>query len=225
MRAVLIAVGLSALIATPLAALDRTITVSGEGQVAAVPDLAMVRIGVSTDAVTAGAAISENSSAMQDIMIRLSSEGLAVADLQTSTLDLGPRYVHRPDGVPEIQGYTARNMLSIRVRDLDRLGGILGAVADEGANTFEGLSFDVSNAESLREEAMRLAVADARHKAQLLADEADVTLGQVISIDLGGAAPRPAEMYAMRMAAEAVPVARGELSIAASVRVVFALGQ
>ncbi len=224
MRAVLAALALGLTLAAPISAQERSITVSGEGAASAVPDIAQVRVGVTTDAGTAAEALAANSAAMGSVIARLRDEGVEERDLQTSTLELGPRYADRANGTPQVTGYTARNILSVRARELDRLGDILDAVADDGANTFEGLSFGVSEPGPLRDDALRQAVADARRKAELLATEAGVTLGDVQSIDArGGSQPRPMEMASQRMAANSVPVARGELELTASVSVVFAI--
>jgi uncharacterized protein YggE len=227
MRLILAMLALGLLLGDPLAAEERrSLTVTGEGQVAAVPDMAMVRVGVTTDAGTAAEALSRNNAAMAAVLARLTEEGVGERDLQTSTLDLGPRFEHRADGTSEVVGYTARNVLSVRVTDLDRLGGILDAVAADGANTFEGLSFGMTDPQPQNDEALGLAVADARRKADLLATAAGITLGEVLVIDTGGGAtPRPMDMAMGRMAAESVPVARGELQLSATVRMVFAIGE
>lgn len=226
MRSFLVALALGIMLGVPAAAQD-TITVMGEGTATAEPDLAHVRIGVTSDAGTAAEALASNNAAMADVMERLTAEGIEERDLQTSTLDLGPRYAERYDGAPEVEGYTARNILNVRVRNLDRLGAILDAAAGEGANTFEGLTFGVAEPQPLADEALRRAVTDARRQAELLAGESGVTLGAVRSIDstAGGQPPRPMEMATARMAEDSVPVARGELEIAASVTMVFAIAE
>ena len=220
----------SVLLFGPAAAQDeRTVSVSGEGRVSAVPDLAVVQVGVTTDAGTAAEALAANSAAMARVLGTFAAEGVEPRDLQTSSLSLGPRWADREGQAPVVEGYTARNVLSVRVRDLDRLGAILDAAAagGEGANTFEGLSFGMDEPGALEDEALRLAVADARRKAELVAAEAGIALGAVQRIDTGTVpGPRPMDMQMARMAAaESVPVAQGELEIAASVSMVFAIGE
>lgn len=227
MRRILATVLLGVLLSGPLAAQEqRTVTVTGEGQVTAVPDIAVVRIGVTSDAGTAAEALASNSTAMERVMSRLTEAGVEERDLQTATLNLGPRYADQRDGAPVVAGYIAQNILSVRVRDLDALGDILDAAAGDGANTFEGLSFGMAEPQPLNDEALRVAVADARRKAEILAGEAGVTLGEVVTVDAGGGAPpQPMDMAFGRMAAESVPVARGEMEISATVRAVFAIGE
>ena len=226
MRTILAALVLGLMVGGAAAAQENTITVMGDGHVAVEPDLAHVRVGVTTDAGTAAEALASNNAAMQQVMDRLEAEGVEPRDIQTSTLELGPRYSNRVDEAPQVEGYTARNVLTVRVRDLDRLGAILDAAASDGANTFEGISFGLAEPDPVNDEALRLAVADARRKAELLAGEAGVPLGDVRSIDATGErAPRPMEMATARMASDSVPVARGELEISASVEMVFAIGE
>ena len=226
MRMILAALVLGLMVGGPAAAQEDTITVMGDGQVAVEPDLAHVRVGVTTDAGTAAEALASNSAAMQQVMDRIESEGVEPRDIQTSTLELGPRYSNRGGETPQVEGYTARNVLTVRVRDLDRLGAILDAAASDGANTFEGISFGLAEPDPVNDEALRLAVADARRKAELLADEAGVALGAVRSIDATAErGPRPMEMATARMESDSVPVARGELEISGSVTMVFAIGE
>lgn len=208
----------------PAVAADAAITVRGEGRVAAAPDLATLSVGVTTAAGTAAEALAANADAMARVLDRLGDEAVAPRDMQTARLDLGPRYADRTGGAPRIDGYVARNVLSVRVRELGRLGAILDAVAADGANTFQGLSFGLAEPGEVEDEALRRAVADARRKADLLAGEAGVSLGAVTSIDMGGGVSRPTGMAEMRsMAADAVPVAEGELTVTATVTVVFAI--
>ena len=203
-----------------------TITVRGEGSVAAAPDMATINLGVTTRAGTAAEALERNSDAMTDVMERLRAEGVAERDLQTATLNLSPRYAERPveqGQEPEITGYAAENTLTVRVRELERLGEVLAAVAEVGANTFRGLSFGVQEPEQLRDEALRMAVADARSKAELLAEEAGVALDDVQSIDATGRQGGPIAMQEARMAMDSVPVAGGEVTLDADVTVVFGI--
>jgi uncharacterized protein YggE len=201
----------------------RQIVVTGQGQVVTVPDIAHVRIGVTTEAGTAAESLASNSNAMRAVMDRLAAEGIEMADMQTSNLALGPRFADGNTPEPQVSGYVARNLLAVRVDELDRLGAILDAVAGEGANTFEGLAFGLTDMAPASDEALRLAVADARRRAEVIAAGADVTLGEVTELSTLGGAPRPMDMANARMASESVPVAAGELSVTASVTAVFAI--
>lgn len=209
------------------------ITVTGEGRVEMRPDMATVTLGVMTEAETADAALAANSERLAEVLAILREQGIEERDIQTSGLSLSPRYENRPEpteaGRPQITGFFASNMLTVRVRALDSLGGVLDTVVRTGANTLHGLSFGLQEPEPVLDEARRAAVADARRKAELYAGAAGVTLGPVLSISdqTSWGPPQPvmmAEASFARAAAD-VPVASGEVSLIASVTIVYGLGE
>lgn len=202
------------------------ITVTGEGVVASAPDMASVSLGVTTQAETAAAALAQNNAAMQAVMDRLAAAGIAPRDLQTSTLQLNPNWV-QDEGMqtPAIRGYTASNMLTARVRDLAILGSVLDAAVTDGANTLNGLSFEQSNPRPAQSEARKLAIADAMAKANEMVTAAGASLGKIVSISESGGYAQPMPMVKAAMDAATVPVAGGEIGIAAQVTVVFEIAQ
>jgi len=232
MTHLVVALGLLAAFVQPLPAsaqvveAPRTISVTGEGRVAAPPDMATLQLGVNQTAETAGAALDATSQATAAVLARIEAAGIAPRDVQTSGLTLNPRWDRRggDNGKMEVVGYDAANMLSVRVRDLSLLGGLLDAVVRDGANTFHGLTFGLANPEPLLDEAREKAVAEALRKARLLATAAGVELGPLQSLsEQGASGPRPPSMR-MDMAMEAaVPVAEGEVELAVSVYLVFAI--
>ncbi len=205
------------------------ITVTGEGRTDAAPDMATIRLGVMTEAEDARQAISDNSAAMAAVLDRLRTAGIADRDLQTSNFTVQPRWEQRPGrDRAEVTGFVAQNMLSVRVRDLPKLGAILDEVASDGANTFEGVSFSLAEPRPAEDAARRDAVADARRKAELYADAAGVELGPLLSLSEQMRFQGPVMMDAaapMRMAAESVPIAEGEVSVLATVTMDFAIGK
>lgn len=206
---------------------ERRITVTGEASVEAAPDMARITLGVSFEAREARAAVDAVSRAMADSLEQLAALGVAARDIQTRGLTLYPVQPDRPrsdDSGPErMAGFHAANTVIVRVRDLEALGGLLDAVLEAGATQFGGLSFDVQDPEPLIAEARRRAVADARARAELLAEAAGVTLGPVLTIaDQGAGTGGGMEMMAARRGG-GVPVAPGEVSVTASVSVVFAI--
>jgi uncharacterized protein YggE len=114
-------------------------------------------------------------------------------------------------------------MLTIRVRKLETTGTVLDAAVTDGANTLNGLMFGLANPEPAYNEARKEAVADARAKAELLAEAAGVKLGDVLSIADQGAMTDPAPMYREAVASEPVPVVGGELGLIANVSVTFGI--
>jgi len=213
-------------LSTALAHAQGSITVTGTGEASAAPDMATISLGVTTEAAEAAAAMAANSEAMARVIERLASAGIEDRDMQTSTLSLSPRWTQPgSEREREITGFVASNSLTVRVRDLPALGGILDAALADGANTLGGLTFGLADDAALREAARRAAVADAVETAAVLADAAGVTLGAVQEVtqvgDQGG--PRPMARMDMAMA-ESVPVAAGEATVTAEVRMIFAIG-
>lgn len=203
----------------------RLITVTGEGVVRMVPDMALISVGVTHQDAEAGAAMTRTSEATAALLKRLKDSGIESRDMQTSQVSLSPVYANRAaNGEPQIQGYRAGLMMSVRVRDLQALGGILSAVVEDGANRFSGLSFVLSEPQTAEDAARKAAVAEALRKARLLAGAAGASLGDVVSISENGGGGYPE----MRMAAASdrmmdVPIAEGELDIRQSVTLVIEL--
>ncbi|HMO71946.1 MAG TPA: SIMPL domain-containing protein [Paracoccaceae bacterium] len=230
---------LAAIVALPLAAYSlparadtalpaARITVTGEGRVDAVPDLATISLGVTTEAKSAAEALAANNAAMAAVLERLRAAGVADRDLQTTGLSVNPVWsgYERSGGRPEITGFQAANVLTVRVRALDTLRGVLDAAVKDGANTLNGLAFGLAEPQPALDEARARAVADARRKAELMAAAAGVTLGRIDSItEGGGGAPYPQFRAESAMVADAVPVAQGEVSLSASVTVVWRLAE
>lgn len=202
------------------------ISVTGEGQVAAVPDMATLTLGVMVNGDTAKAALDANSAALAAAIKRLKDAGIEDRDIQTSGLSLGPIYDYSSsNGSPQaVLGYSASNMVTVRVRALDSVGAVLDAAVTDGANTLNGISFGLADPVPSTDEARKAAVVDARHKAELYAAAAGVKVGKVVSInENGGYAPPMMRAEAMAGKSDAVPVQAGELSIGASVTVTFEL--
>jgi uncharacterized protein YggE len=205
-----------------------TITVIGEGSSEAAPDLATIQIGVTTLGETATEALAANNAAMEAVMARLAAAGVAARDLQTSGLSVNPNwtgYDSSVSGGPTISGYTASNMLTVRLRVLDGLGSVLDAAVSDGANTLNGLTFGLAEPGPALDEARKEAVADARAKAELIATAAGAKLGPILSITEGAAVQSPEPMYRTAADSAKVPVAGGEVGYAATVTIVWQLAE
>lgn len=203
------------------------ITVTGEGRVDAAPDMATVSLGVVTEGTTAAEAMAANTIQLAAVLEQLKMGGIEDRDIQTSGLSLNPNWQQtEADPTPRIMGYQASNMLTVRVRKLDQLGTVLDKTISDGANSFNGLSFGLSDPAPALDEARKRAVTDAVARATLLTQAAGLKLGPVVSISEGGGFGGPQPMYRMDAAAASpVPVAAGEVSTVASVTMVFELVQ
>ncbi|MEM8648167.1 MAG: SIMPL domain-containing protein [Pseudomonadota bacterium] len=221
----------------PLAAQEvakRTISVSATGTVTAEPNIAVVTMGVLTEAKTAREALSANTKAMGALIDELEAQKIAKKDLQTSNFSVQPRYVYpkrSSDGLqrpPRVVGYTVSNQLTAIVRDLDSLGEVLDKAVSTGSNQIQGLRFSIDKPGPLRDEARKRAVSQAIARAKLLAEAAGVTLGPIMAMsESGGARPPQPVARGRALVAEAasapVPVARGEQELFATVNITWAL--
>ncbi len=202
------------------------IVVSGTGEIAVEPDLAVVTLGVGHEANTAQEAMNKVSSDMTALMATLEAEGIAKTDIQTRRVQIQPIYQQ-----DRRLRFRASNQVTVRVRELTRIGAILGQGISDGANEIggwsSGLRFDVSDPAPFESEARQAAVRNAMTKAQELAAAAGVSLGAIQEIrEGGGGGNRPMPMARAEMSmAQDVPVAAGEMIIRAQVQMVFAIAE
>jgi hypothetical protein len=204
---------------------ERYVSVTGEGEVHVVPNLAIIHAGVTTQGKTARIASDGNSTTMAKVIAALKAAGIAERDIQTSQFSIRPLYDSRRDGDNRITGFQATNRVSAKVRDITKVAAVLDQVISAGANDLSGIEFTVSEHSKLLDKARGDAVADARRKAELLAKAAGVKLGPAMAIvENGGAPPVPMERMRLRAApAAAPPVAAGEQTLQVSVSVTFGL--
>jgi uncharacterized protein YggE len=198
------------------------IAVSGEATISTAPDLAQIDGGVTSEAKTAREASEANNAAMGKVLQALQGAGIDQKDYQTSRLSLQPESAPNRSGAstPTIVSYRASNRVRVRLRDLTKLANLIDTMVTAGANDIGGISFKVSNASKLLDDAREQAVADARRKAEIYARATGVTLGAPLSIsEEGNAAPLPYHRMAAGMALAATPVAAGEETLQVTVSV------
>ncbi|GAA4528760.1 SIMPL domain-containing protein [Chelativorans composti] len=210
------------------------IHVTGEGEVRVAPDTALVTLSVLKEAATAREAMDENNAAMAAVIAALKEEGIEAKDLQTSGLSINPQYVY-PDGKngedkPRITGYQVTNTLSVRVRDIEKVGAVLDRAVSLGVNQGGNIVFTNDDPASVLGEARKKAVEDAMAKARELAEAAGAEVGKVLRITESGGTPPPMPMMkAARMeamvASAPVPVEAGENAYRVNVNVTFELLQ
>lgn len=208
--------------------LNRTIAVVGTGAVNIEPDFALIRVGVVTTAETASEAITENSTQMEALLQALEDAGLGEDDIQTQSLLLFPTYANQPQGqvtTPEISGYEARNIVQVRVEDLDEVGNIIDTAVQAGGNAIESIDFQINQTGDAFEQARKAALEDARQKAEPLASLAGVELGPVHSIEELGQTgiPLGSGSGGADIARQAAPVEPGSLRAAVTVLVRWSL--
>jgi uncharacterized protein YggE len=198
-------------------AADRLVTVTGEATVAVAPDMALIRVGVTSAGKTAREASDVNARQMTAVLAAIKDAGIGARDIQTSRLSLQPQYDPNRSGTARLLGFQATNQITVNIRDIDKLAGIIDQAIAAGANEMSGLEFVVSEQSKLLDQARDDAIADARRKAERYAKAAGVKLGAVTSISEEGSTPQPRLIQAMR--AGAAPVAPGEQTLRAVVTV------
>ncbi len=215
---------LVALLTSPAWADPRTISISGHGEVRAVPDMAEVRAGVTITAPTAAQALTANSGRMQSVFAALKKMGVPEKNIQTTNFYISPQYTNGDNNTPRrLTGYQVNNDVTVRLDDIGKVGSALDTLVAAGANQMNGISFSIQNPVPVLERARTEAVADARTRAETYAKAAGVSLGSILSISEGGGeAPRPV-MYRMAaaMAPAPPPIAAGEQTITADVAMVW----
>jgi uncharacterized protein len=194
------------------------ITVTGVGRVNTVPDEAEFSVGITTKGRSARGALSANSERMRALIDALKAAGIAERDIQTRDVSVGSGY--DPNGRSD--EFVANNTVSVLIRDLDRAGTMLDAATRAGANNVYGPSLTRSNREGLEAKALENAVANARKRAETLAEAAGVDLGSVTAMtetapDEYGEALRALD------ASTSPPIEKGTQAIQATVTVTFAI--
>ena len=202
--------------------------IAATGEVARVPDIAIISTGVVTRAASATAAIQQNAARMERVRSALRRAGIADKDIQTSAINLNPEYVYAERQPPRLTGYTASNQVSVRFRDIAKTGEILDALVAEGANQINGPSLTIDKPEQALDEARVRAVAVGRARADLYARALGMRVVRLLSVSESGgyAVPPPMPMYARAeaMAADsATKIDPGEQKVQVSVSMSFEL--
>jgi hypothetical protein len=203
------------------------ISVTGDGEVRAEPDMATVTVGVSQTGATSGEAMDAVNRTLAAVISSVRALGIESRDIQTSGLSLQPVYRNTQrtnDQPPEIVGYRASNSLTITVRNLSQAGPVLDAAVAAGANSIGGIRFGITDTDTLKRQALASATADAESKARAIAASAGVSLAGVLSItESSVSVPRPVADTAFRAApapeaSAPTPVEGGELVVRARVQ-------
>ncbi len=217
----------------PVANVSGTLlSVSAEGSSQRVPDIAMISTGVVSRAADTASAMQKNAEEMHKVMAALKKAGIAERDIQTSGINLNPQYHYEQNQPPRITGYEARNTLSVKVRDLSRLGRILDTLVAQGANEISGPSFQLDKPDEAYDEARREALEKAQKRAEMYANALGLKVRRIVSIDESGGGFRPPMPMMQSMDRITVTgskigteVAPGESNLSVNLNLVFELGQ
>jgi uncharacterized protein YggE len=221
--------------ADPLKDTTPNITVTGEAIEEAAPDRATILFGVVTEKPTAAEAVAENARAARAVFDELKAQGVEAKDISTRNVTLTPFVVEERDAKGVVKQtkklFRARNDVSARIKALDKAGTIIGQIVDKGANSFQGIEYDLADANARRDALRTAAVKDAQRRAQAYVEAAGLRLGRVLDIKPEpGEDEAPPHPYAMRaaaaeQAAPAPPLAPGLRKLTERVTVTWALSR
>lgn len=202
------------------------VTVSGEASTSVQPDLAEIRAGVTNQARTAREAADANAKTMTAVLAAAKEAGIEAKDIQTARISVQPLFSRpQPEArnePPRITGYQVTNNVTLRLRDISRIGEMLDRLIAAGANNVHGIDFQVSESSKLMDTVRAAAVSDARRKAEIYAQAAGVQLGRVVAIaETDISMPRANVMRASVPAQ--TPIAGGEEMLRVLLRVSFEL--
>lgn len=211
-------------------ALAEGITVIGTGRISGEPDTLRTTVGVEVERETVDAALTTANEAAQRVIDAVTAAGVAEEDIQTREFDVSPRYDHPHQGEPVLRGYAVRNLVEVKVRDLDRAGDVLTAATEAGGDDarVHGVTFSLEDNEAMLEAARERAFQDARARAEQYATLAGRELGALVSVSEHLTAPPPAHEFAedglaAPAASRAVPVQPGQREVEVKVTAVWSM--
>jgi len=207
------------------------IWVTGQGEAMAVPDIAMLSLGIEARGNTVAEARGQASEAMDKVMQALKDNGIAEKDIQTQRFSIYPITTwNKDEEKQEITGYRVTNMVTVKIREIDKAGAIIDAVGQAGGDytRVQGISFTVDDPTPYYAEARTKAMEDAKNRAKQLADLAGVGLGTPTYISEGAVYWPPTtrdfnEAGAVPAPAPTTPISPGELKITVNVQVAYAI--
>ena len=216
---------------------ERSITISAEGKVEAVPDIATTNFSVVSEGKDAKTVQKNNSDKINAVLAFLKSEGVAEKDVKTTNYDLYPEYDYRNyptpsgSGLPNpIIGYRLTQTLTVKIRDLNKVGEILEGVVSRGINQTGGVSFDIDDPDNLKDQARTEAFAKAREKAAALVGQSGAHIGRIVNIIESDFSVPPIPYYGLdglgggaEVKTSAPQIQPGTQEVRGSVTVVFEL--
>jgi uncharacterized protein YggE len=203
-----------------------TISFSGHGEVKAVPDIASIYFNISKDAQTVKDAQDQVAAIEKKALNAISARGVEDKDIQTADASFYPKYDYSKYNNSTIIGYTASESITVKVRKTDDAGLIIQDLGSVGVSNLNGPSFTIDNEDSLKAEARKKAIDDAKEKAEVLAKDLGVHLGKIVSFSENNNGPiMYAQAAVMKDSAVSAPapaqLPKGENTISSDVSITF----
>ena len=208
-----------------------SIRVTGDARVTAKPDRVQIDVGVTTRAALSQDAASQNARESEAVLAAVRKAAGPTAVLRTISYALTPNYRYHPkEGEPTIEGYTALNVVQVQLDDLTRIGAVIDAATQSGANRVQGIQFTLRDQDTIRAQALREAATRARAEVDVLAAALGVKVLRILSVEESSPRFAPVRVYggaARAMNAEAAPqtpVESGTLEVTADVTLSVEVG-
>ena len=223
---VLNACGPATIVANPVPP-QRTLSVTGTGTVNLTPDVAYINIGVHTEAPTASEAVATNTDHTQQVVEALKKSGVDEKDIRTTNFSIWPNTQYDPQtGKQTTTTYVVDNTVYVTIRQLDKLGDLLDASVQAGANSVNSIQFDLADKTQAIKQGRDQAVKDARAQAQELASAAGVSLGDLQTVNFYDSIPTPMAYGkggggGMEAAAVSVPINPGQMTLTVTVSMTY----
>jgi len=163
-----------------------TLDVTATGTIKVIPDLVIIRAGVSSEAKVANDAMVANAALISSVFQELKNAGIASTDINTSQLTLSPKYSYNDKRSPKVTGYQAQNNLTIRTKNLGAVGVTLDALVRSGINNIDTVQFTLEDSSQAEKDARGQAIDNAVSKAKFMADRAGIRLGKMVSFTENG---------------------------------------
>jgi hypothetical protein len=225
---VLSACGPATIVANPLPP-QRTLSVTGSGTVTLTPDIAYINIGVHNEMPTAAEAVTANNTQTQQVIDALKKSGVEAKDIRTTNFSIYPNIQYDPQTNQKIgTTYVVDNTVYVTVRHIDKLGDLLDATVQAGANSINSIQFDVEDKTAAIKQAREEAVKDAKLQAQDLASSSGVALGDLQTVSFFDNVPQPL-MNAFGkgggggVAEASVPINAGQMTLSVTVNMTYTI--
>ena len=208
------------------------LTAHGHGEIKVKPDIARLTAEVLTHDKHQAQAVQDNARRMTALVAAIKGMGVAEKDIQTQDYTVSPQYDYS-NGQTHLTGYQVTNSVQVTLRDFTQVGALIDTVTQVGVNQLDGVSYDLSDRAAAQDQALSVAVRDARRRATAMADAVGVPLGSPLSLSDGEPAPiQPIFMPRMQgpmlmgVASQApmTPISAQDITVTADVTLVYALG-
>lgn len=203
-----------------------TISFSGEGEITAKPDTALVRVVIFSEAKTAKEAEQINAPKSKAVVDFLKKQDINEKDIKTAEYQVTPQYVYPVypypvSELPKIKSYQAHHELEVKIRAIDKIGSIIDGVISAGANKVSDTRLVIDNLEKLQEEARTQAIADAKKKARDLEKQLGIKLGKIVNFyENTGGFPGPLYFETKNMSGDSgagvipeIPIGENEIKV------------